>query len=194
MWDRFQDRVIRFMCRGGKWPYELTWKASDINAAMVRNIQEQARMSVEDRQDTLKTSALRQVRWAVAKAIKEGILPKPKNANDWWKWGFNMPRKFSIDAGRDAAQRREDFKLGLINKSKIVAEEGGNLEEQEDDRIETVFRYEKKIRAREESEGFTVDRRKFEMFTPNDQPSETADKQEPDTEEDDTPTKEDDND
>jgi len=168
MWDRFQDRVIRMMCRGGKWPYELTWKASDINAAMVRNIQEQARMSVEDRQDTIKVSALRQVRWAVAKAIKEGILPAPSNPNDWWKWKFIMPRKFSVDAGKDAQQRREDFKIGIKNKSHIVSEEGGNIEELEDDRIETVFRYEKKIREREAAEGFTVDRRKFEMLTPND--------------------------
>lgn len=183
MWDRFQDRVIRFMARGGKVPYELCWKANDINAAMVRNIQEQMRMSVEDRQDTIRACALRQVRWAVAKAIKEGILPKPKNQNDWWKWGFNMPRKFSIDAGRDAQQRREDFKLGLKNKSHIVAEEGGNLEEMEDDRIETVFRYEKKIREREAAEGFAIDRRKFEMLTPNDMGGDAAKEMEQDSEE-----------
>jgi hypothetical protein len=170
MWDRFQDRIIRMMCKAGKWPYELTWKASDINAAMVRNIQEQARMSVEDRQDTIKVSALRQVRWAVAKAIKEGILPQPKTQSDWWKWSFIMPRKFSVDAGKDAAQRREDYKIGIRNKASIVAEEGGNLEELEDDRIDTIFRYEKKIRERETSEGFTVDRRKFEMLTPNEIP------------------------
>ena len=172
MWSTFQDRVIRLMCKGVKVPYELAWKANEINAAMVRNIQEQMRLTVEDRQDTIYTSAIRQVRWAVAKAIKEGILPQPKNQDDWWKWRFIMPRKFSIDAGRDAAQRREDFKIGLRNKSHIVSEEGGNLEELEDDRIETVFRYEKKIRDREAKEGFTVDRRKFEMLTANEVPVE----------------------
>ena len=186
MWDRFQDRIIRMMCKAGKWPYELTWKASDINAALVRNIQEKARMSVEDRQDTIKVSALRQVRWAVAKAIKEGILPAPKTQSDWWKWSFIMPRKFSVDAGKDSAQRREDYKIGIKNKSHIIAEEGGNIEELEDDRIETVFRYEKKIRAREEKEKFTVDRRKFEMLTPNEIPV-----AEPAAEEEETPEKED---
>jgi hypothetical protein len=160
------------MSKGVKVPYELSWKANEINAAMVRNIQEQMRMTVEDRQDTIYTAAIRTVRWAIAKAIKEGILPQPKNQNDWWKWGFIMPRKFSVDQGRDAAQRREDFKIGILNKSKIVLEEGGDLEQLEDDRIETVFRYEKKIRAREESEGFTVDRRKFEMLTANEVPVE----------------------
>ena len=158
------------MSKGVKVPYELSWKANEINAAMVRNIQEQMRMTVEDRQDTIYSAAIRTVRWAIAKAIKEGILPEPKNQNDWWKWGFIMPRKFSVDQGRDAQQRREDFKLGLTNKSKIVLEEGGDLEALEDDRIETVFRYEKKIRAREEAEGFAIDRRKFEMLTPNEIP------------------------
>jgi capsid protein len=172
MWSTFQDRVIRLMSKGVKVPYELSWKANEINAAMVRNIQEQMRMTVEDRQDTIYSAAIRTVRWAIAKAIKEGILPQPKNQNDWWKWGFIMPRKFSVDQGRDAAQRREDFKIGILNKSKIVLEEGGDLEQLEDDRIETVFRYEKKIRAREESEGFTVDRRKFEMLTANEVPVE----------------------
>lgn len=187
MWDRFQDRVIRMMCRSGKVPYELAWKANEISAAMVRNVQEQMRMSVEDRQDTIKVSALRQVRWAVAKACKEGILPEPKDKNDKWKWDFNMPRKFSIDAGRDAQQRREDYKIGLKNKSQIISEEGGNLDSLEDDRIETVFRYEKKIRKREESEGFTVDRRKFEMLTPNDmekeEPEEPEESKKPEKEE-----------
>ncbi len=42
----------------------------------------------------------------------------------------------------------------------------GNEEVMEDDRIEAVFRYEKKIREREQLEGFVVDRRKFEMLTP----------------------------
>jgi hypothetical protein len=127
-------------------------------------------MTVEDRQDTIYASAIRTVRWAVAKAMKEGILPQPKNESDWWKWGFIMPRKFSVDQGRDAQQRREDLKIGLTNKSIIVSEGGGDLELLEDDRIETVFRYEKKIREREAAEGFTVDRRKFEMLTANEVP------------------------
>ncbi len=190
MWDRFQDRVIRMMCKSLKWPYELAWKANEINAALVRSIQDQARMSVEDRQDTLKVGAIRQVRWAIAKAIKEGILPQPKNQSDWWKWDFIMPRKFSIDAGRDAAQRREDFKIGFKNRGQIITEEGGNEEVMEDDRIEAVFRYEKKIREREQLEGFTVDRRKFEMMTPNEIPIAAPSSEDENIDQENTPKKE----
>jgi hypothetical protein len=170
MWDRFQDRVIRIAMSGINWPYELVWKANEINAALVRNIQERARLSIEDRQDTLRRPAMRTLQWAVAKAIKEKILPQPKTASDWWHWDFSMPRKFSVDAGRDAAQRREDFKIGFRNRAQIISEEGFDEEQMEDERIEAVFRYEKKIREREEREGFPVDRRHFQMMTPNDQP------------------------
>jgi len=177
-WDRFQDRVVRMMAANVNWPYELVWKASDTNSAFVRNIQERARYSVEDRQDVLKNPALFQIRYAVAKAIKSGILPRPKNTDDWWKWNFSMPRKFSIDAGRDAQQRREDYKMGLKNRTQIAAEEGGDAEQMEDERIEEVFRRAQKIAAaKARFPGVEVDHREFFMLGPNDQREVPADEQ-----------------
>lgn len=175
MWDKFQDRVIRTALSGVNWPYELVWKGGEINSALVRQIQERARLSVEDRQDVLKNPALFQIRYAVAKAIKLGLLPKPKNPADWWKWDFQMPRKFSIDAGRDAAQRREDYKLGLRNRTDIHEEEGNDPEQKEDERIAEVIRRERKIdRAIDEyaaESGRVIDRRQFYMMGPNEAPT-----------------------
>jgi len=171
MWDRFQDRVVRTAMSGINWPYELVWKSGEVNAALVRNIQERARMSVEDRQDVIKSPALFQVRYAIAKAVKVGILPKPKNASDWWRWDFGMPRKFSIDPGREAQQRRADFSIGLRNRTGIVSEEGGDVESLEDERIEEVFRRSRKIQeAQARYPDVAVDRREFFMLTPNEMP------------------------
>jgi len=78
-----------------------------------------------------------------------------------------MPRKFSIDPGKEAAQRREDYRIAFRSRSAIASEDGGDAEVIEDEKIEEAFRYEKKIRAREEAEGFTVDRRQFVMMGPN---------------------------
>lgn len=166
MWDRFQDRVIRIAMAGVNWPYELVWKANEVNGVLVRNIQERARLSVEDRQDTLRGPARRQLIRAVAKAIKEGILPAPKNRDDWWRWDFSMPRKFSIDPGREAAQRREDYKMGLKNRTQIATEEGWNVDEMDDQRITEVVNREAKIKAAEEAHG-PIDRRLIYMLTPN---------------------------
>lgn len=167
MWDRFQDRVVRTALAGINWPYELVWKSEGVNSALVRNIQERARMSVEDRQDVIKSPALFQIRYAIAKAIKVGILPKPKNAADWWKFGFGMPRKFSIDPGREAQQRREDYRIGLRSRTSIISEEGGDAEDTENEKIEEAFRLERKIRERTAAEGFEVDRREIIMMGPN---------------------------
>ena len=171
MWDRFQDRVIRTHAAAINWPYELYWKSGEVNAALVRNIQERARMSVEDRQDVIKSPALFQIRYAVAKAIKIGILPQPKNPADWWKLDFAMPRKFSIDPGREAQQRREDYKIGLRNRTDILVEEGrGDISGADDERISEVFDREEKIQAAEKARGINVDRRLFYMLTANEMP------------------------
>ncbi len=169
-WDTFQDRMARTHSCAVNWPYELYWKSEKINSALVRNIQERARMSVEDRQDVLKSPALLQIRYAVAVAIKIGILPKPKNQADWYKWDFFMPRKFSIDPGRDAQQRREDYKMGLRNRTGIISEEGcGDIREFDRERIAEVFDREDDIRAEEKERGYEVDRRLFYLVTANEQ-------------------------
>ena len=172
MWDRFQDRVIRMASSGINWPYELMWKGSDINAALVRNIQERARISVEDRQDVIANHALFAVRYAVAKAIKTGLLPQPANQDDWWRWSFQMPRKFSIDQGRDAQQRREDYRTGLRNRTEIHEEEGKDAAVMEDIRISEVIRRERKIDAAvaqyQAETGRVIDRRLFHTIGPND--------------------------
>lgn len=166
MWDRFQDRVLR-MGIGATWPYELIWKSKDVNGVMVRNIQERARHLVEDRQDVLRSPALFTIRYAIAKAIKSGILPAPKDSGDWWKWDFQMPRKFSIDPGREAQQRREDFKIAFINRTGVASEDGSDIQALEDERIEEVIRYNDKIDAALEKRGKPIDRREFYMMGPN---------------------------
>lgn len=169
-WDRFQNRVCRMLANSLNWPYELFWIGNEVNAALVRNLQEKARKSVEDRQDVLKSPAIFQIRYAIAKAVKVGILPKPRNQADWWKWDFQMPGKFSIDASKDAQNRREDFRIGYRARRDIAEEEGRDVEKIEDDKIEDAFRFEKKIRAREAAEGIEIDRRQLIMMTPNDPP------------------------
>jgi hypothetical protein len=169
MWENFQDRMVRHHASAVNWPFELFWKSEKVSSALVRNIQERARMSVEDRQDVLKGPALFQIRYAISVAMNIGILPRPKNPQDWWKFSFQMPRKFSIDPGRDAQQRREDYKIGLRNRTGIIAEEGGgDIESFDMERITEVFDREERIVAEEERRGIKIDRRLIYMLGPND--------------------------
>ena len=72
--------------------------------------------AVEDRQDLLRPVARRVVGYAVAKAIKEGLLPG--NA-EWYKWNFTLPARMTADYGRDSNADREDYLAGITNLGDI---------------------------------------------------------------------------
>jgi len=124
--SEFMDRLIRNACVGAGWPYELTWDASKLGGANVRLLIAKAMRAVEDRQDLLRPVARRVVGYAVAKAIKEGLL-KP-NA-EWYKWNFTLPARMTADYGRDSNADREDYLAGITNLSDILGEEGRDIDQ-----------------------------------------------------------------
>lgn len=125
-WESFMDRLIRNAYAGAGWPYELSWNSAALGGANIRLIVSKAMRAVEDRQDLLRPAAKRIVGYAVAKAIKNGELPM---SLDWWRWGFAMPQKLTVDFGRDSAAQRDDYAAGVINLSDILAERGITLED-----------------------------------------------------------------
>jgi capsid protein len=122
--SEFMDRLIRNACVGAGWPYELTWDASKLGGANVRLLIAKAMRAVEDRQDLLLPVARRCVGYAVAKAIKEGIL-QPND--EWYAWRFTLPARMTADYGRQAAADLADYQAGITNLGDILAEEGKDL-------------------------------------------------------------------
>lgn len=123
MWEKFNDRIIRNALFGAGWPYSLSWKNDGLSGPGERSEIEKARTAIIDRQDLLMPIAKRICGWAVSKATKLGLLPK---SNEWYKWSFTLPPKFSIDNGRDGQSRREDYKLGHRNLHGILGEQGAD--------------------------------------------------------------------
>lgn len=134
MWEKFQDRMTRSTLVGMNWPYALCWKNEGTGPVQRTEI-DKARGAVEDRQDLLEAGAKREVGYAISKAIKlgadnGGLPPYPgADRGGFLKWSFTKPPKISIDDGRDAQQRRENFKMGLINMTNILAEGGKTLDQ-----------------------------------------------------------------
>ena len=124
--NKFMDRLIRNACVGAGWPYELTWDASALGGANVRLLIAKAMRAVEDRQDLLRPVAKRVVGYAVAKAIKSGLLPE---SPEWYKWRFTMPARMTADYGREAAADLNDLNGGVTALSDILAEEGRDIDE-----------------------------------------------------------------
>lgn len=120
-WNRLMDRLIRNAYSGIGWPYELSWDSRELNAGAVRLVVARAMRSVQDRQDLVRPVARRCVGYAIAKAIKRGDLPPN---DEWYKWGFTMPARMSVDYGRDSNAIREDLKQRVISISDVCEERG----------------------------------------------------------------------
>lgn len=123
--DNFMNRLIRNACVGAGWPYELTWDSATLGGANVRLLIAKAMRAVEDRQDLLRPVAKRCVGYAVAKAIKEGMLPP---SDEWYMWRFTMPARMTADYGRDAKADLADYLAGIRSLTDILGEEGMDLD------------------------------------------------------------------
>ena len=124
-WQAFHDRLERICVVGANWPKALL-DAAHGNGVADRIALRQGQRSVEDRQSLLKPVALRIVTYALAKAMKQELIP---TATDFYKWTFSVPPFLSIDFGRDSNAIREEYKLGLRNLTDILEEEGKYLED-----------------------------------------------------------------
>lgn len=173
-WESFQDRIIRGALAGVNWPYSLVWKASGQGTAERHEIAK-AQRAIEDRQELLKRPAKLIVSWAVAKAIKSGVLPA---SPDWYRWDFTMPQKLTIDDGRIGKELIEGWKAGYQNHEDILGMHGKTLEEHYDQRAREVY-LRKKAAAKWSIEGIEVEDREMAMLTPNDMGE--KDNQTPDT-------------
>jgi len=162
-WESFHDRIIRAALAGVNWPYSLVWKASGQGTAERHEIAK-AERAVEDRQELLKKGASRKVGYAIAKAIKLGILPP---SADWWKWGFTMPRKLTIDDGRVSKEQEAGWRAGWMNHSDIVGAHGKNLESHYEARAREVY-LRKQAAKRWSKDGVEIEDREMAMLTPND--------------------------
>lgn len=124
-WEKLMNRLIRNAYTGIGWPYELSWDSSAMNSGAIRLIVARAMRAVQDRQDLIRPVAKRSVGYAIAKAMKIGELPW---SEDWWRWGFTMPPRMSVDAGRDSNAIREDLRQRVISLSDICEERGTTTE------------------------------------------------------------------
>lgn len=167
LWEKFQDRLARHFIAGMDWSYAFAWKPAEFNSVSQRVELEKMQKAIEDRQDLLRMPAKRMINYAIAKAIKNGVLPK---CDDWFKFDFNMPTKFSIDRGRESAARINEFKVGALNMTTWVGELGRTYEEQIRERCTEIAQRQIIKKEIEDKFGITIDPRELSMMTPNEAP------------------------
>lgn len=124
-WQTFQDRLLKESVVGCGWSMSLLEGNADFNSVATRLSIKLAEKAVEDRQSLLVNGARRIVTYAIARFIELGIL-EPNE--EFWKWGFSLPKKISIDAGRDSAALINEYDKGFITLEEILSESGTSLE------------------------------------------------------------------
>jgi len=125
-WQWLMDHMIKCAFMGLGLPSEAVYALKDLQSAGTRAVLSQVQRTIEQRQDTLFPFAKRIVQHAVGSFIARGDLPFTR---DWWQWSFTYPARATIDAGREARARQDDYTLGLASMSDITAEQGGSAEE-----------------------------------------------------------------
>lgn len=177
-WEKFNDRQIRKGLAGANWPYSMAWKPEGGNGTITRSELNKAKTSVSDRQSLLRTPARRAVGYAVSVAIKSGWLPEYKGSDlgGFLKWGFTMPPQISIDEGRDRKERREDYRMGLLNASDIIAQDGDKtLEDHYMQRAHDIVTRKQAAAKVSSDTGIPIEDREMQMLTPNEMSAEDTD-------------------
>lgn len=110
-WQSFMKTLKREACEGSI-QYEIASDASEIGGAGVRLVVGKAARFFERVQQELIEQLLNEAwKFAVGWAIAHGELAA---ADGWWRVEWSIPRKITVDAGRDEAQTRASVLAGLI--------------------------------------------------------------------------------
>lgn len=168
-WMDFNDYQIRLALTGINWPYSL-WKPSGQGTAERHDIGKAVR-AVQDRQVMLAKIARWRITKALAWAMANGRIPR---SADWWNWGFTKPASLTIDDGRSSKEKIEKLKMGILNSTDLIGEEGKSFEESLNERGEEIAKRELKRLEMEKKYGIEIDPRYFMMLTPNEQPQQEA--------------------
>lgn len=116
----------------GMLPFEFASDSSKLAGSGVRLTVARADRRFSYRQTLLIDRMLRPLwLWVIGNAIAEGKLPAVAG---WTEVNFTTPRRVTVDAGREAAQNREDVKAGLKTLSDHFAELGMDINEELENR------------------------------------------------------------
>ena len=167
--QEFENTILRSAFQAIEWPYDLSLDPTKIGGAVVRLVTAKAQRTVEKNQRLVRKIARRIDGYALSKAMKAGLLPRPQGG-DWYSWHYQGPRKISVDGGRDAGAAREDYKMGLTTLQELYAERGLHWEDEVEKRIsEQRF-------VLDLADKYGIDPNRVQLLTPNGLPQQNEDR------------------
>lgn len=127
--EAYIARIERRAIKAVGWNYELIY-LSESGRAATRLVCRSANHSIWKQQKLGLRRTLRAVRYALAKAMKNGFLPRNPDSRDaYFNWEFGLPAPLSVDAGNDEAADRDNLKMGTTSKTIIAQKHGYHRQE-----------------------------------------------------------------
>lgn len=117
----FMETLARDMSVGYGLPPEVIVHMTGLTGPGIRYVLDVADRWIKNRQATLENWCRRVWIYTIAKEIKAGRLPMPKDPR-WWKVDFIPQRSLTIDRGRDMRSRMEAVEAGLDTAANFTEE------------------------------------------------------------------------
>lgn len=133
----FLENLIRNVAAGLGMPFEFCWDSSKLNGTGNRVILEKVDRRLQERQQTLVRVANRIWSFVVGQGYVRGELPAVEG---WNQVTWQMPKRISIDPGRDGKQALEMIKFGLQSSEGYAAEIGKDILKVEDEKYNEAQR------------------------------------------------------
>lgn len=121
--EEFVKRIMRGSMASVGWLYELL-NLSETGRAPTRLACDIGNQSIGSRQESGYRRWKRVITYAIAKAMKNGLISKNYDGMDPYLWEPGYPKPLSVDAGNDEQADRENLKLGTTSKTLIAQKHG----------------------------------------------------------------------
>lgn len=124
--------LIEFLIRDIAWGVglspEVLWNIAALGGANTRFVLADAQAWIEEQQaELVRVYCSRVWIYSIAKAMKNGRLPKCADA-EWWKHIWIPPPRLTVDFGRDGKLQIEQLKMGVITFSQLVGWQGRDFD------------------------------------------------------------------
>jgi hypothetical protein len=130
--EEFVQRVERgYLAK--HWPYDLIY-AKEMGRAFVRAVGQQVKTIIHDRQRAGKRTIKWLVNRRIAWAMRKGLIPENNAAADPYTYEIIWPAEFTTDEGNDRQADRDDLKMGLTTRARIIRKTGGDPDHFGDER------------------------------------------------------------
>ena len=127
----FEERLLRGAFRALGWTYEQAYNSKGQTGANVRRDVAQNQRSVEHYQSVVRMAWERAIVYGLARASSIGVLVDDRGETielvpDWYKWRPQLPRRMTVDNGRDSKANIQELQTGVKTMIADIRERGGD--------------------------------------------------------------------